>query len=231
MVGKKQRCVAAVAALLTCGASNAGATVIAQWTFETSPPADLLNTATSFTFAADAGAGTASGTHASANTDWTTPAGNGSANAFSSNEWAVGDYYQYTVSTTGFSDLTLLLDHTSSGTGPTAFKLAYSTDGTTFTDVPGGAYAISSASGFSTATEVTTSPPRFGFDLSAINAIENQASVTFRVIATAIGTSTNGTSRMDNVVIGTDPVPTPEPGAVGLLAVAGAFGLRRGRRA
>lgn len=77
--------------------------VIAKWTFETSPPADLFDSATIGSIAADEGTGTALGSHASAATDWTTPSGNGSANSLSSNTWAVGDYCQFSLETTGYS--------------------------------------------------------------------------------------------------------------------------------
>ena len=62
------------------------------------------------------------------------PAGNGSAHSFSSNVWAVGDYYQFQVSTLGQSQIGLVFDQTSSSTGPGNFKVQYSTNGTTFTD-------------------------------------------------------------------------------------------------
>ena len=58
---------------------------LAQWTFETTPPADAPNSAIyPNLIAADVGAGNASGVHAKAATDWTTPIGNGSANSFAS---------------------------------------------------------------------------------------------------------------------------------------------------
>src|SRR5688572_14525417 len=124
--------VAAIAAVGISGAAAHGA-VIANWTIETAPPADLANSAVGPTVAADSGAGALNGVHASALTDWSTPVGNGSFNSYSSNEWAIGDYYQVQVSTTGLDDIWIQWDQTRSSTGPATWDLQYSTDGATFT--------------------------------------------------------------------------------------------------
>ena len=82
----------------------AQAVTVVQWDFEGSTtPADLTDSGTSPSVAASLGSGTALGVHAGSATDWSTPAGNGSANSFSSNTWAVGDYYQFSFSTSGFT--------------------------------------------------------------------------------------------------------------------------------
>ena len=215
------------------GAPAKGAVVV-RWTFEApNVPPDTTGTTTT-NLGPAVGSGTASGVHASAATAYTTPSGNGSAESLSSNNWAVGDYYQFTFETVGYTDLSLTFDAMSSNTGPRDFKVAYSVDGTNFTDVPGGTYSVANSS-FSSLTEQTTTPPRFTFDLSAIDALEEQASVTLRLIdagTTAVngGTvATGGTSRVDNVTI-TSPVP--EPASVGLVVAAGfGLGFRRRRRA
>ena len=54
--------------------------------------------------------------------------------SYSSNQWQIGDYYQFQVSTVGQSQIGLVFDQTSSATGPRDFKVQYSTNGTTFTD-------------------------------------------------------------------------------------------------
>src|SRR5262245_41131408 len=78
-------------------AANADNDPIAVWTFEPEPflDADGLNLAAGPSVTPSTGTGSLSGLHASAATDWTTPTGNGSANAYSSNTWADGDYYQF----------------------------------------------------------------------------------------------------------------------------------------
>jgi len=213
--------------LASAWALSADAAVIAKWTFETNTPADANDVATNGPHAADEGAGQASGVHAAPETDWSTPAGNGSANAYSSNTWAIGDYYQFMTSTVGASGITLLFDQTRSGTGPAEFKVQYSTDGSNFLDAPGATYTVGQIT-FSSGAEQATTPPRFGFDLSSIPALDNQASVTFRFVATAAPTAAGGTNRIDNVTIGTDPVPEPA-GFTALALAALALGARRRR--
>src|SRR5688500_13417747 len=86
---------------------TASAATLAQWTFELSPPADLANSTSISGIAADVGSGTALGLHASTNTDWSTPSGNGSTNSLSANTWEVGDYFQFTLSTSGYQNIML----------------------------------------------------------------------------------------------------------------------------
>jgi hypothetical protein len=225
----------AVGALVAPGLS-AEAAVISKWTFETNytPPAAASTTAGPFlaeegSFPATAAA---SSVHATA-AAFTATAGNGSVKAFSANTYATGDYFQFTTPTTGFSNIQLLFDQTASGTGPTSWKVAFSTDGTNFTDLAGGAYTLNTTQSFSTTAERPTSPPRYLFDLSGIPALNNQPNITLRLIDTFPTGATAGTSRVDNVTIGTDlpvPAPLPEPGGAALFAIAIAGGLRRRRR-
>src|SRR5689334_14036689 len=154
----------AIACVMLLGGFVARAAIITEWTFESyTPPASATTNAgpfapeTSVFAAASSGA---TGVHATAST-YGNVVGNGSAKSFSSNTWATGDYYQFSTPTTGFNGIQLLVDHTSSSTGPTSFKVAYSTNGTTFTDVPGGSYAIDTTQSFSSAAEKSTTPPRF----------------------------------------------------------------------
>lgn len=230
------------AAVLTLGgamavaaiAAPAGAAVTTGWSFEN---ATSTNTGTTPTFTtggsgsnlnSDLGtvAGTATATHVSASTVWSNPAGNGSAKTLSSNNWAIGDYYQFTTSTTGVTGVQLLLDQTSSSTGPAGFKVAYSIDGgSNFTDLPGGAYTIDSSISFSSASEKTTTPPRYLF--SGGGAFDNRSSLIIRLVDTLAPSATGGTSRIDNVQVGTGL--TPEPSGLGLLSLGGLMLVRRRR--
>src|SRR5438445_7640310 len=116
-VGKRSRTgVLASGIVLGLAPVSARGAVIADWTFEN------LTTSTSAAatvgpITPEVGAGSASGVHAAATTVYSTPAGNGSVKSLSSTAWAVGDYYQFTVSTTGLVDLGLSLDASSSNTG------------------------------------------------------------------------------------------------------------------
>jgi hypothetical protein len=171
----------------------------------------------------------ASGSHAGTST-YSNPAGNGSSHSFSSTNWAIGDYYQFTLSTIGLVDLTVGFDQTSSNTGPRDFKLSYSTDGTSFTDV--GTYTVLANGTPNAAWNGTTSSSAYheSFDLSSINAIENVSQVTFRLVdnsTSAAGSgsvASGGTDRVDNFTVTT----VPEPGA--FMALAGGIGVLAIRR-
>jgi hypothetical protein len=197
----------------------AHAVTIVQWDFEGSTtPADVTDSATSPTVLASLGTGTAIGVHAATTTDWSTPAGNGSANAFSSNSWAVGDYYQFSFSTLGFTDLLLSVDQIGSGTGPRDFSLSYSTDGTSFS--PFASYSLLSAPAWSSTTY--NAVHTYSFDLSAVDALDDQASVVIRLssvstVSISGGTvAAAGTGRVDNFTAMMTPVP--EAGTAAMLA-------------
>lgn len=213
------------AALVIIGTLPAHAAVIAQWTFETSVPT------TAGPHAAEVGTGSATGFHTSASSVYSNPAGNGSLESFSSNFWAVGDYYQFTTDSTGYEGITISFDQTGSGTGPRDFKLEYSIDGATFTEFATYSLPGPSAVSWSTATPVTPASTSFSFDLSAVTSLDNDSSIFFRLTnatTTSIGggtVATGGTGRVDNVVIASIPEPaTALLGALGFLAI-----LRRRR--
>jgi hypothetical protein len=197
--------VAAAAAALMMGTSGyAGAAVIANWGFEIVTPAPATDVASQGPFNPDVGAGSASGVHASALTDWTTPSGNGGGVAWNSNNWGIGDYYQFQVSTVGFEDVKISWDQTRSSTGPTPFDLQYATTTagpfTTFVDD----YAV----------PVTTTWTSQLADLSAITSIDN-GSVVFRLVAQASGNQ----SRVDNIIITASAIPEPAACLLGALAI------------
>lgn len=216
---------------ILCLTSTASAGLIANWTFETAPPTDLFNSSSSPSVTADSGSGTASGFHASNFTDWETPVGNGSANSFSSNNWGIGDYYQFQVSTLGMEDITFSWDQTRSDTGPSSFSLQYSTDGTTFTDFF--SYSVGNTSWSSVSTH---GPSHRTQDLSAVSALDNDGSIYFRLMVTA-APSGGGSNRIDNITIsGSEIASVPEPASMTLLGLAGAVSIvgarfRRARQA
>ena len=200
---------------------SASAAVIASWSMTTAVPA--ATTGTSYNYgAADAGefaSGTMlSGTHSSASTAWSSPAGNGSTYALSSNAWNVGDYYQISLATTGYSAVSVAWDQTRSSTGPAGFEAVLSVDGgSTFSSL--GSYTVNQVS-WSATVPVTTSS--FG---SLASAADNQASVIIRFKVVTAGTSTTtGTNRIDNIVVSG---VIPAPGAVALIGLAGLVSRRR----
>ncbi len=197
--------------------------IVAHWTFEAvslSTPGATLNISAG-TAAADAGLQTAgssfTGAHASAATIWTTGAGNGSTKGVGSDRWAVGDYWQFSASTAGYQDISLVWDQIGSNTGPGNFKVQYSKDGTNFTDF--NTYATPNNAGaalsWSSTTPISTST--LNFDLSSITVLNNAATVYFRIVnnnTTSVngGTvATAGTGRLDNFKITALPLVVTPP--------------------
>ena len=199
---------------------SASADVIAGWSMPTAVAASTQGATYSYG-AADSGAQVSgsmlSGTHIGAATTWSSPSGNGSTYALSSNSWSVGDYYQISLATTGYGGVSVAWDQTRSSTGPAGFEAVLSVDGgSTFSSL--GSYTVNQVS-WSATVPVTTSS--FG---SLASAADNQASVIIRFKAVTAGTAPSGTNRIDNIVVSG---VIPAPGAIALLGLAGLIGRRR----
>lgn len=217
--------------VLAASAGLSQAAVIASWSFE--PPfTDLSNSTTSPSVSAAVGTGAATGVHTATATDWTTPVGNGSTDSFSANEWAVGDYWQFSVSASGFEDIIVMWDQTRSSTGPATFDMEYSVNGGAFTTALDN-YAVLvnavSAAPVTAAWTSGTNQPVFTFtvDLSAVPAVDNAATLVVRLRSDAAAGGTGGTNRVDNVIISGTAIPEPGVSLLGLAAM-GLF-LRRSR--
>jgi hypothetical protein len=223
-------CIAVATAL--CGLSDARADVLAAWTFEVNTPADLSNSAAGPIVAAEVGTGSMQGVHANAASDWTTPSGNGSFNSYSVNEWAIGDYFQFTTSSIGYEDISIKWDQASSTTGPGEFSLSYatSTSGpfTTFSDYTVLASAAPPAGPASWTSGTYVSAFTYNVSLASIAALEDAATIVFRLVmrtnadstpttGTTSTVQTAGTDRVDNVEISgaliPDVNPVPLPGS------------------
>ena len=237
---------AGVCAAVVAQAANAA--VVVGWTIPTAFPSGAGNvpTGTFYTVGAgDQGAATAgtslSSTHQLASsgataTSYTSPAGNGSQYAFSSNVWKAGDYYQAAFSGTGYSDLSFSWDFTRSTTGPATWKVIMSLDGglnwsdllATYTPIINSA-PPAGAGTWSTATYNAAYTSNIALGAVA----DNAGSILVRVQATVDSVNSTGvyqaggTARIDNVFINGTAVPAP--GAIALLGVAGLAGLRRRR--
>lgn len=180
---KTAGCALFVVAALALAAPAKAQTDVAVWDFEASnltPTVDLNGGAT-----ASGGSGVASESF---------PAGDGSTAAWSFTSWTTNtsadanDYFQFLIDTTDAVDLTFEFAERRSGTGIRAFEVQYSTDGSIFTLIPATVTAVPDDTNFRS----------HSFDLSALDAIENQATLYLRVhghTAEAAG----GTWRIDDV--------------------------------
>ncbi len=207
-----------VAFALALFASETKADLIAQWTFETSIPT------TSGPHAAEGGllaaSSFASGSHVSGSAVYSNPAGNGSAESFSSNFWSTGDYYQFTTDLTGYSNVEFSWSQTRSSTGPSDFDLLVSIDGTNFTNLT--SYVVDQVT-WSSGTPQPASD--YSFNLS--NLIANQANVTVRLVQTSATGATAGTNRVDNISFNSITIPEPGLSILALAGLAGVVGSRR----
>lgn len=217
---------ALTACALILAASEGSAATIADWTFETTAPT------TSGPFAPEIGAGSATGYHAGAST-YSSPAGNGSFHSFSSNTWAVNDYYQFQVSTAGFTGVTISWDQGSSNTGPKDFALQYSLDGTSFTTLS--SYSVL-ANVLPNAWNSSTYYSAYTFNPSLGSVADNQTSLYFRLInvdtvsANGGAVAAGGTDRVDNVIISGTSSTVPLPASIWMLfPVAAALLVQRRR--
>ena len=189
-------------------------------------------TGVSYTYGvADSGGVTAgsslSSSHAAAATAYSSPAGNGSTYSLSSNNWTIGDYYQVSVSTTGYQDVSISWDQTRSSTGPASFELVASTDGGASWSTLIASYSVVQAGLAGTGTtswNALTNQPGFFTTTSAAAGASDSASVLFR-IRSLVTTAAAGTNRIDNVIVSGSMVPAP--GAVALLGLAGLISRRR----
>ena len=220
------------AGLVSLLASAASADVIAGWSMPTAVAA--ATTGTNYTYgAADLGALTSgtslSGYHTASATTWSSPGGNGSTYSLSSNNWTTGDYYQVSMATTGYSDISVSWDQTRSGTGPSAFSLTMSTDGgANFTTLLASYTVVQAGLAGTGTTSWNTITNQTGFTTTTIVGISaaNQGNVLFRFSSLST-TAAAGTGRVDNISVTGALVAVPAPGAVALIGLAGLVARRR----
>jgi hypothetical protein len=216
----KIRLLLVAAGLALCVNQASAQTTIAKWTFENltisagSSMTNFSNGRSITNIVPEFGSGTASASHPGSpqfgGGTWSTAAGNGSAKSLTSSGWTnnpaatSGDYYQFAVNTTGFTNIAITFDSVGSASGPKDFIVKYSTDGITFTQF-GSAYAVLSSPSWSSGAAQTGET--YTYDLSSITSLANASIVYLRLVvnsSTAINNSpigTAGTSRIDNFLV------------------------------
>lgn len=219
----KNLLIAAFAAATFTGVAVADDDVmLAHWTFESTQPAGtgMSNGPYAAEIAAMGITANASGFHASASTTWSNPVGNGSFESFSSNNWGIGDYYEFSLNTTNCVGLTIKWEQTRSGTGPSDFILEYSVGGGAFSQIA--AYVVDQIT-WSSGSYAVGSNFQFNVPFDANDASD----VRFRLTAASAPSGTAGSNRVDDVMITGKLIPTP--GSVALLGLAGLASIRRRR--
>ena len=225
-------------ALVAAATSTAGAELIAGWEIVTAFPTGAGNVPTGTTYSvgganigANAGLGMLSSVHQLAAATYTSPAGNGSQYAFSSNNWRTGDYYEARVSTLGYSGIELSWDQARSSTGAKQFELIMSVDGgANWSTIVATYDVLQSGGGGSPGTwSSTTYNPLYSTVASLGAAADNQSEVIvrWRALVDAVNSTgayaASGSVRLDNVMFNA----IHAPGALALLGLAGLSARRR----
>jgi len=209
-----------------CVGVSGAADTIARWTYENQSLTVNVTNQSVTGLLPELGTGVASGWHASAATVFSSPVGNGSAESFSANTWDRGDYYQFELSTAGYTDISVSWDQTRSGTGPSNFDFAWSVNGTDWT------IALDNYTVFNTTWNGTTPSltNTYAVNLSLEPALNNAPNVYFRLICDQTGVAVAGTSRHDNFTVSGTAVPEPGVASLGGLALLGWLAWSRLRR-
>ncbi|MGL4512925.1 MAG: hypothetical protein ACRCT8_07515 [Lacipirellulaceae bacterium] len=113
------------------------------------------------------------------------------------------------VNTLTYEDIFVSWDQRGTTSGFAGRQFSYSTDGVNFTNV-----------GSDTGTLPTTFATKV-YDLSAIAAVDNAPSVTFRILLTG-ATGATGNNRFDNITVQGTVIPEPGSALIALLGLAGA---------
>lgn len=209
---------AIVLASFAVTAAFAERVTLAGWTFEGSVPT------TSGPHAAELGSGFASAFQASSAAVYSNPVGNGSSESFSVNNWSVGDFFQFELSTSGFHEIQVSFDQTRSSTGPTEFQVSYSVNGTDFT-LLGDPYILEAISWNSTTANLEST---FTVDLVSATVLNDSEMAYFRLTATTPPSGAAGSSRVDNFIVTATAIP--EPGSYAAIFGLALLGLLLARR-
>ncbi len=221
---------------------EARAVLIAGWTFEGKT---LLGTGNSFTganmstgYIAETGSGTMYGVHTVTNSIWTHPAGNGTAVAMSAIGWTANNsFWEFSVSTLGLKDILINFDQVSSSTGPKTWTIQTKVGSGPYTSFASYNLGYNSSGGTTSwSATIVRTESQHSFNLSSLSALNNQSSVSVRLLVSGTaqygtGTTsfpTSGSSRIDNITINATPVP--EPATAAIMAAGAAVAASRKRK-
>lgn len=210
---------------------------IAEWTFETSQPSGSTTGGIVFPetpIAPEIGAGALSILNNNTEiNNVANPGGNGSTHSLLVRNWTGnvnGNYFEFEISTIGFSGIQLEWDQRGSNTGPRGFFVEYSTDGVNFNF---GVDDLILITNVSWSTSAATNDSHFSHDLSTISDLDNQPTVYIRLQQGPFGSiigggvGSNGTANIDNFSISaltqTAAPSAPEPGTI--FSVGGLLSL------
>lgn len=113
--------------------------------------------------------------------------------ALSVHDWDVADrYLEISINTSNYENLFLKLDEKRGTFDSSNFKIQYSSDGTTFTDLASSSTAISSA---------FSATPMHTFDLSSISVLDNKSNIKLRIVVPDAATTAAGTWHLDNIKV------------------------------
>jgi len=200
---------------------------ISTWTFESLNFSNINTTPTFGGGSTEANLGdytstsNITGFHTSNLTTWQSQnpgsIGNGSTKSLSASNWSVNDYFQFKVSTLGYDSILLTFEQTSSNTGPREFKLQYSFDGSSYTDVSNYTvpYFVASATTYAWSTAFHQTQSSVSFDFKNDVNFRDKTQIFFRLVmrtTTSINggvVGSTGTSRIDNITIMGDYYTVP----------------------
>jgi hypothetical protein len=166
--------------------SAVSAATITSWNFDSS------------TLTPSAGAGTLT-TNTGATVAYV--AGNPAAGkSLSLDNWDASEFVLINLSTTGYDDIILSFDQEASATGPTSFKIQYSSDGVTFTDL------AASTTATNVAPLVFTANPMHTFSFASITALDNIANARLRIVPSG-ATNAAGVLHLDNILVSGTALP------------------------
>lgn len=194
---------------LVAGLASCPAGTVAIWTFE-SPNIPPTTTGTTISgLLPSLGSGTASGVHASSATTFSSPVGNGSAHCLSGDYTLAGDYWQFQVSTVGFTDIHFSLDQIAGAMSmPTNCTFAYSLNGSSFIPVDGNVAVTHTGPAWNETTRDAIYNSTF--DLGSVTALDNADTVFFRLTCNLGWWELSyNTWAIDNVTVSGTAVPEP----------------------